>query len=32
MNLGISSVGISTLQYDKEGYNKLYKATVHYKS
>ena len=31
MNLGISSVGISTLQYDKEGYNKLYKATLHIK-
>ena len=31
MNLGISSVRISTLQYDREGYNKLYKATVHVK-
>lgn len=31
MNLGISSIGISTLQYDREGYNKLYKATVHIK-
>lgn len=28
MNLGINSVRISTLQYDKEGYNKLYKAIV----
>ena len=28
MNLGINSVRISTLQYDKEGYNKLYKAEV----
>ncbi len=28
MNLGISSVKISTLQYDKEGYNKLYNAMV----
>ena len=28
MNLGINSVSISTLQYDKEGYNKLYKAIV----
>lgn len=31
MNLGISSIGISTLQYDREGYNKLYKATVYIK-
>ena len=28
MNLGIDSVSINTLQYDKEGYNKLYKAEV----
>ena len=28
MNLGINSVSITTLQYDKEGYNKLYKAIV----
>lgn len=28
MNLGINKVKISTLQYDKEGYNKLYKAEV----
>ena len=28
MNLGINSVSITTLQYDEEGYNKLYKAEV----
>ena len=28
MNLAISRVSISALQYDKEGYNKLYKAVV----
>ncbi len=28
MNLAINSVSISTLQYDKKGYNKLYKAVV----
>ncbi|MFW2524191.1 LPS assembly lipoprotein LptE [Aliarcobacter butzleri] len=28
MNLGISSVNLSALQYDAKGYNKLYKAEV----
>ncbi|EFU70480.1 conserved hypothetical protein [Aliarcobacter butzleri JV22] len=28
MNLGISSVNLSALQYDAKGYNKLYKAQV----
>lgn len=28
MDLRIASVGFSTLQYDKDGYNKLYKAKV----
>ncbi|MCT7580789.1 LPS assembly lipoprotein LptE [Aliarcobacter butzleri] len=28
MNLGISSVSLSALQYDAKGYNKLYKAEV----
>ena len=28
MNLGISSVNLSALQYDARGYNKLYKAQV----
>ncbi|MCT7609453.1 LPS assembly lipoprotein LptE [Aliarcobacter butzleri] len=28
MNLGISSVNLSALQYDARGYNKLYKAEV----
>ena len=28
MDLKIASVGFSTLQYDKDGYNKLYKANV----
>jgi hypothetical protein len=28
MNLAINSVRISTLQYDRKGYNKLYKAVV----
>jgi len=28
MNLGINKVKITTLQYDKEGNNKLYKAEV----
>lgn len=28
MNLAISSVSITALQYDKEGYNQLYKAVV----
>lgn len=28
MNLAINTVRITTLQYDKTGYNKLYKATV----